>query len=326
MDLYTATLTYLLASPVIQGWPEAQSLLQRTALRRPFYWQLPVIACAAVGGAAEQALPGMAATACLHTSLLLLDDLLDADPKGEYHHLGQPATANLAAALQALGLEAVTRAAAPLAVQLAVLQRFNQMTLTTALGQYWDVQTPQDEAGYWRVVDAKSAPFFGAALAAGALLGGATAAIVGQLEALGRLYGAMIQLQDDLSDVMATPADPDWLLGRAPLPILYAQTVDHPARAQFCALRQAIAEPAALAAAQLILIRSGAISYATDQLLRRYGQAQALLAALPAGCQDPLAALFERLMQPVQELLAAAGASPPAELLAGSALPVTPAA
>ena len=203
----------------------------------------------AVGGDVGQALPGMAAIACLHTSILLLDDMLDADPKGEYHHLGQPATAHMAAALQAIGLEAIARSEPPPAIKLAILQRLNQMVLTTALGQYWDVQNPQAEAAYWRVVRTKSAPFFGTSLAIGALLGGAAQATTAAMEELGCLYGEMIQIQDDLSDVMETPANPDWIMGRSPLPVLYAQTVSHPDRAQFCRLRQTISDPDALAAA-----------------------------------------------------------------------------
>lgn len=311
MDSYTATRAYLFDSPTIQEWPEIQALLERTSLRRPYYWQLPILACEAVGGEVGQALPGMAAIACLHTSILLLDDMLDADPKGEYHHLGQPATANMAAALQAIGLEAIARTPQPPANKLAMLQRLNQMMLTTALGQHWDVQNPQEEAAYWRVVRTKSAPFFGTALAIGALIGGAAQATVAQMEALGCLYGEMIQIQDDLSDVMATPANPDWLLGRSPLPILYAQTVPHPERVQFCKLRQTIADADALAEAQRILIRCGAISYATDQLLRRYGKAQTMLANLPCGCQDKLTVLFDAVMQPVQELFVMAGAIQP---------------
>ena len=126
MDIYMATCAYLFDSPTIQAWPEVQDLLERTSLHRPYYWQLPIIACEAVGGAVGQALPGMAAIACLHTSILLLDDMLDADPKGEYHHLGQPATANMAAALQAIGLEAIARSTQSPTLKLAILDRLPQ--------------------------------------------------------------------------------------------------------------------------------------------------------------------------------------------------------
>jgi len=309
MDIYTATRAYLFDLPTVKEWPEVRDLLERASLRRPYYWQLPVIACEAVGGKGGQALPGMAAIACLHTSILLLDDMLDADPKGEYHHLGQPATANMAAALQAIGLEAIAHSEQPPAIKLAILQRLNQMVLTTALGQNWDVQNPQTEAAYWRVVHTKSAPFFGTALAIGALLGGTATETAEQIEELGGLYGEMIQIQDDVSDVMETPANPDWLMGRSPLSVLYAQVVSHPDRAQFLKLRQTIADPDALAEAQLILIRCGAISYAIDQLLRRYAKAQKALADLPRSCQDKLETMFDAAMNPVQELFVAAGAT-----------------
>jgi hypothetical protein len=59
-------------------------------------WQLRVLAGGASGGSIEQAIPAAAAIACLRISIILVDDLLDADPRGEHHRVGAPTTANLA--------------------------------------------------------------------------------------------------------------------------------------------------------------------------------------------------------------------------------------
>jgi octaprenyl-diphosphate synthase len=320
MAVYYLALDYLRGIAGVQEWPVAQALLQRCSEKRPGYWQLPVIACESVGGEGVQAIAGMAAIACLHTSILLIDDMLDADPKGEYHQLGQPAAANLAAALQAIGLEAVAGSEHALDIKFRALRRLNQMALTTALGQHWDVQNPQDEDAYWRVVRTKSAPFFGTALYIGALMGGAAEDTTRQMEQLGGLYGEIVQIHDDLGDVMETPANPDWTLGRSPLPVLFAQLVPHPEQARFLALRQVIHEPDALAEAQSILIRCGALSYAIDQLLRRYVEAQKILANMALVRRERIETILDEVVNPVKELLAAVGFSQ-ADVALASLLP-----
>ncbi len=221
-----------------------QVALERTAKKKPRDWQLPVLACDAVGGAPESVIPAAAAIACLQISIILIDDMLDADQRGEYHRIGKAVAANLAAAFQAMGLKAIACSETATESKLEALHSLNQIMLTTALGQYLDVQNPADEDAYWHLVRAKRSPFFGAALHVGALLGGASLDVAAQIKELGNLYGEMIQIHDDLGDTMAVPANTDWILGRAPLPILFAQSVDHPERARFLEIWEMIPDPA----------------------------------------------------------------------------------
>lgn len=137
---------------------------------------MPVLACEAVGGKPEEATSAAAAIACAQISIILIDDLLDADPRGEHQAIGPPAAADLAAAFQAAALEIIAekdRVYGP-AAGLAAWRSLNQMMLTTAFGQRLDVQNPADEAASWEVVETKSAPFYGAALKVGAISGGAS--------------------------------------------------------------------------------------------------------------------------------------------------------
>jgi len=312
MDILIHAIDILCASPVIQLWPDAQALLKRVAAQNPRYWKLPGIACEAVGGTIEQAVPAVAAIACLQISILLIDDLLDDDPRGEYRTLGVPAAANLAEAFQAAGLSAIIHSAsASPSTKLAALRSLSLAALTTALGQHLDAQNPADEAAYWRVVETKSTPFFSAALHIGALLGGAPAEMAEQVRQFGCLYGEMIQIHDDLNDSLAVPANPDWRLGRASLPILFAQTVDHPDQARFLELRRDVTVPEALAEAQNILIRCGAVSYGVHQLLCRYQIAQKALRAMRLVHRAGLEALLEEQIRPIQELFQATGVSQP---------------
>ena len=105
------------------------------------------------------------------------------------------------------------------------------------------MQNLEGEENYWRVVRAKSTPFYGAALQIGALLGGASPAVATGLRDLGVLIGEIIQIHDDLLDAFQTPANPDWEQGRNNLPVLYARTADHPDRVRFVGLLPHIADP-----------------------------------------------------------------------------------
>jgi geranylgeranyl diphosphate synthase type I len=302
MSLYTETFVYLSTLRAVAEWDELKTLLQHAISNQPRHWRLPALACEAVGGDSSQAVPAVAALGCLHLAIVLIDDMLDADPKGEHLRLGPASTSNLASALQAAGLEAITSSNACPEVQSAVQNKLNQMLLMTALGQHWDSLNPQDEESYWRVVRAKSSPFFGAALYAGARMGGASAETSAELEKIGHLYGALIQLHDDLNDVMEIPANPDWQQGRSPLPLLFAQVIPHREQARFQQLRQQVSDPDILVEAQEILIRSGAISYTVDQLLDRHQQAEALLNRVELVHMDAIRNLIDETVRPVARL------------------------
>jgi geranylgeranyl pyrophosphate synthase len=315
MDIYTNTLNYLSEMSFTRSWPEMQVAIERTAKKKPRDWQLPLLACEAVGGNRELVIPAAAAIACLQIGIILIDDMLDADPRGEYHLIGEPATANMAAAFQAIGLEAIYQSDASPEVKLEAIRSLNQMILTTTLGQYLDIQNPDVEKAYWHLVRTKSSPFFGAALHVGALLGCASLYVAAQIKELGHIYGEMIQIHDDLNDTMAVPANPDWTQGRFPLPILFAQTVDHPEKGRFTKLREMISDPDALTEAQEILIRCGAVSYCIDQLIQRYQSATEIISELNLKTTEPLDRLLNDVIVPVMNLFNAIGVDNPEKLL-----------
>jgi geranylgeranyl pyrophosphate synthase len=268
MDIYQTTTEYLLKLPIFDSWHEMESILRRSATTRPRDWELPLTASEALGQSREKAIPACAALACAQISIILVDDMLDNDPRGEYHRIGNGRAANFAIAFQAAGVEALLNSGVSTQVRFEVLKSLSQMMSITAFGQDLDIQNPADEKSYWKVVKNKSAPFYGCALHLGALFGEATQTAADGLKRLGELYGEMIQIHDDLNDTMAVPAISDWLQGRKPLPILFAQSVSHPQRARFKELNQNISAENALQEAQDILIRCGAVSYCVDQLLR----------------------------------------------------------
>lgn len=303
MDVYSATSNYISSLPITQPWPEFQTIFRRIAAFQPKHWLLPLKSCLAVGGSVEQALPAVAAVACAQIGIVLLDDMLDDDPRGEYHRLGPAVTANLAAAFQFAALECLSRADLAPESKLRPLNSANRMLQTVAFGQQLDIQSPTDEASYWRVVAHKSASFFGTALLLGAILGGASDEATNAVGRFGQLYGEMIQIHDDLDDSMAVPAGPDWIQKRAPLPILFAREVNHPFRHRFLELYENVTAPEALREAQEILIHCGAVSYCVDQLLQRHQAVKDVLKNAPLATPQPLENLAREIVEPVWKLL-----------------------
>jgi geranylgeranyl diphosphate synthase type I len=309
MNIYLEALEQLKRSQQAQNWPLLLSAIERGASRPPVAWDFPLMACRAVGGRDEQAVPAVAAVICAHMAIILIDDLLDEDPRGEQHTIGAGRAANLAAGLSSLGLATLRPAASLLSAEAAA--DLNEMLGSTALGQDLDVQNVHTEAAYWAVARGKSSPYFSAALGIGALLGGAAPHTAQQLRRFGEIFGEIMQIHDDLNDCLASPANMDWLQGRAPLPILFAELVDHPQRERFLALRSQVAEPAQLAEAQAILVSSGAISYCIEELLGRQTMAEQVLRSTPLVDAEPLQGLLRQTIAPVHKLFASVGADFP---------------
>ena len=309
--------TAIFALPEIAAWPEAAVVFERTNNTLSKEWELPGLACEAVSGERTAADPAAAALAAIQLSIVLVDDMLDDDPRGDYHTLGNGPTANLALALQAAAFQLIQLPAYSPAQRADLSAWLAHIGLGTALGQYRDANNAGDEAAYWQVVRGKSAPFYGAALALGAVAGGADPALVNGLNDLGVLIGETAQIYDDLGDALHTPARPDWGRPRNNLPLLYAVTAQYPDRARFEELFLRVADPEALAAAQKILITSGAVSYCAYHANRRYRAAQALLAGLPLPHPGPLIDAIARQSKPLVSLFEAAGVPVPAELANG---------
>ena len=307
---------HLLALPELAAWPEVAGFLSRPIQSR-LDWDLPVLACRAVGGQVEAAAPGAAAIACMQISIILVDDMLDKDPRGEHLHHGIGPTANLALALQAAAFCVIAQAVPDAERRAAINASLTGLALTTALGQHWDSQNLRGEENYWKVVRAKSTPFYGAALQVGALLGNASPEVASRLYDLGVLVGEVIQIRDDLFDAFQTPANPDWTQGRANLPVLYACTAHHPDRTRLEELMSLATDPERLREAQQILIGSGAVGYCAYHLVKRHRAAWRLLDSIPLADPSPMQDLLARQTQPVVKLLESSGTEVPEELLAG---------
>jgi geranylgeranyl pyrophosphate synthase len=307
----------LRALPEIAAWPDALDLVERAVHQeRRSVWEFPFVACNSVGGREEAALPAAAALLAAVAAIHLVDDLLDEDPRGDYHRLGAGRAANLALAFQAAGHRLLAEVEADPGRLARLHACLAEATLATACGQALDAEGVAGEAEYWRVVERKTAPLFAAALALGALAGGGDSPVVDGLARLGDLLGRLVQVSDDAADALATPASADWRRPRGNLAMLYALTADHPEREAFGRLAAASDDPAALAQAQGIVVRCGGLSYCAYHILAFAAGARQVLAGIKVAHPAPLEDLVEEHLRPLHALLREAGVEAPEVLAA----------
>lgn len=288
----------VLAVPGMERWDEIKELLPDTEDDTRLDWQLPGIACAAVGGDFASVIPAMAALACVQVSIILVDDMLDEEPEGAHHRFGIGRTANLALALQAAGAVLMDQCAVAAPYRAAAVHAINRMALATAAGQELDVRNLGGEENYWQVVRAKSTPFYGTGLEIGALLGGASPQMAEVMYNVGVLFGEAIQIYDDLEDAFQSPANSDWAQGRNNLALLYGLTADYPKKEAFLAYKNQAADLTALHKAQQLLIDSGAVSYCAFHLLQRHIAAKSYLDSVTLDRRDRVDFLLKIQLAP----------------------------
>ncbi|MBT6836505.1 MAG: hypothetical protein HOA61_10705 [Bacteroidetes bacterium] len=225
--------------------------------------------CLAVGGDEESLSAAIIALCCVQKSIMLVDDILDNDPRGDHILIGNGRASNQAQAFLGGALQIIIKSDFTPNQKFRMIDVISKMIIDTSFGQNLDVNIPKTEGEYWKMVKAKSSPFYGALFEIGAIAGNPNSREIKKVRAFGDIYGEMIQIHDDLLDCLDTTPGPDWVEGRLPLPILFAEIVDHPERDEFIHLRADIEEKNNLEQAQKILISCGAVAYCVDQLFPR---------------------------------------------------------
>ncbi len=293
-------LRWLNLLPQSELWPAISSLQQRLVGPRGD-WDLPGLSYAAISGASATEDDGWLPLALLQLSIVLVDDILDQEIDSQLQPYGAGVVANTALAIQALAFQALEQM--PLAPEIyrAVSHCLTSMCVQTAYGQQLDVANLVGEENYWRLIRAKSAPFYRASLEVGALIAGADAALTEGVGEFGALLGEVVQILDDQMDALKQPANADWLEGRNNLLIMYALTSDYPEKERFLALRAQVADREALTEAQLILGHCGAVSYALYERVTRLRAMKQLAQNLPLKNPQPL---LDQVMMYAEEVAA----------------------
>ncbi|MBV7338567.1 polyprenyl synthetase family protein [Chloroflexi bacterium TSY] len=288
----------ILTLPGLANLSIIETLFEHTTEIVPLDWRFPLLACQAVGGPANRILPVVGVMACMRKSIALVDDLLDDDPFGVHESIGVGRAANLALILQAAAGQLIVQCDVSKERQLLAWMTLNQGAIDTATGQDLDTQNLSGEENYWKLVQAKSTPYYVTAFKMGAQLGGANVEVVNQLAQFGQYLGEISQIYDDLEDAFQIPAEPDWSQGRNNLAILYGLTAEYDEKERFVELFNSRAQDSAihdtesLEEMQQILTQSGAVSYCLYQVLVREQRARKLLDEMPLVGPEHLFNLF----------------------------------
>lgn len=204
---------------------------------------------------------------------------------------------------QAIGIDCICKNFSTNEKQIEVIDQINKMMLETAYTQYLDDQIIDTEATYWRAARAKSCPFFELAFYMGAIASGASLDTAEAILKLGRLYGEMVQVHDDLSDSFADHCGSDWLQRKSTLPILFARVVNHPEQMRFMTLLENITNLDQVREARGILLRCGAVSYCLNEIVQRDKIGKQFLADLNLPNSEPLDQVFDHILMPIWKLL-----------------------
>jgi geranylgeranyl diphosphate synthase type II len=181
---------------------------------------LCMLAAEAVGGTADQALPGALALEYIHTYSLIHDDLpaMDDDDLrrgrptnhkvfGEGHAIlaGDALLTEAFGVLAAADLDPIRRAEA--LVLLAEGAGWRGMVGGQALDLEGEKLESYDLAHLQRIHRLKTGALLRASVEIGAVLGGASTEVRAALRAYGEAIGLAFQIQDDILDTTATDAD-----------------------------------------------------------------------------------------------------------------------
>ena len=222
------------------GWIDADGHPSPHTLGKAVRPTLCLLACEAVGGRWEQALPAAAAIELIHNFSLIHDDIQDGDR--QRHHRptvwslwgqGQAINAgDTAFALSGIAIEQLQEQGYPAATVLRAWQLLNTATLRLVEGQYLDLafesrlDVSVDE--YLAMIARKTGALIEVSAHIGALLGGADETLVDHLRWYGRALGLAFQIGDDVLGTWGQAAETgkpvaaDLHRRKKTLPVVYA--------------------------------------------------------------------------------------------------------
>lgn len=265
---------------------------------------LCLLACEAVGGDPQRALPTAAAIELIHTFSLIHDDVMDEDLVRRGRPTvaaiwGNPVAIAAGDGLFALAFGAIARNANVPGISaeatLQLLRRASETCFDVCRGQTMDLLLEEDDdptvERYLEMIRLKTGILLEFALEAGATLGGGTRTQVDTIKRFGAPLGMAFQIKDDLLNLTGTeavlgkPRGSDIVRGKRTLMVVHA--FEHGTRQDVRALRAFLDRPESktspkdVESAIGILRQTGSLEYAERTAEQYIHEAKAALKALP---------------------------------------------
>jgi geranylgeranyl diphosphate synthase type I len=220
-------------------WPELQYFVEGVA-EGPLIPEtiLPLAACKAAGGKAQDAVHVAAALVAAAASLRILDDLEDQDrPDRLWAQVGPAQAWNYAAALQSMAFSILGQAPLTAQVSRKISRTFADGFLHVTCGQNRDLgQATTTIEGYWATVAEKIGFAYATGCATGAMIATDEAGLIEACGNFGFHLGYVIQIVNDMESIWRPDGATDLKQGKITLPLLYGLTGDHPARDELALL------------------------------------------------------------------------------------------
>lgn len=236
----------------------------------------------------------------------IVDDIQDDEPSCLATDVGVARAMRLASGAHAIGLEVIAGLPLPDASWRAAAVSLGRGLRETAIGQELETTAPADFDAFWNVVDRKTVPLVATALECGALAAGATPRQASALTALALPMGRLLQIGDDCIDAL-TPTAADWRAPRNNLLMLYS--LCGPRGAELEPLLARASDPDALRAAQVLLLRDGALAYALHAQLTLLAQFRDVLDSLALTNPEPFHLAAAKQRAECEKLLRKSGVS-----------------
>ncbi len=196
-----------------------------------------LLACEAVSGKFENALPGAAAVELVHNFSLIHDDIEDGDEKRRHRPTvwklwGVPQAINTGDAMDVFSYMAIMELKVKPETMVSVLKVFNETIMQLCEGQYLDMDF-QNRKGvtveeYVEMITGKTAALIEASTAIGAMAATDDQEVIRRFKSFGHKIGIGFQIQDDILGIWGDPAKTgksarnDIRNKKKTLPVLYA--------------------------------------------------------------------------------------------------------
>ncbi len=231
-SLYPAV-TQVLQDSIPDYWPQLRVILGTTC-EQPMVPEaiLPLAACQAVNGQAEDAVYVAAALVNTVASMRLLDDLEDQNRPGQlWEQVGPPRAWNYAAAAQFLSFEILNRAPLNPAIIHRISQVLGQAVLRIGAGQDRELSglTGSIEE-YWVTMEMRSGHAYAAACVSGAMVGTEDLTLIEACSTFGYHLGLAMQIFNDMESIWQPDGKSDLEQTKITLPVLYGLHIDHAER------------------------------------------------------------------------------------------------